>query len=106
MNTNIKLPEIIPNTKSSWAQFTIQLPESCNRTELQVRMKNKNIPTAIYYPIPIHCQTPYKNFPISSDNLKNTNVLSNNVISLPMHPYLTEKNIEYITQTLHDIIND
>ena len=106
LNTNIKLPEIIPNTKSSWAQFTIQLPESCNRDELQVRMKNKNIPTAIYYPIPIHCQTPYKDFPISSDNLKNTNILSNNVISLPMHPYLTAKNIEYITQTLHDIIND
>ena len=106
LNTNIKLPEIIPNTKSSWAQFTIQLPESCNRNKLQVRMKNKNIPTAIYYPIPIHCQTPYKDFPISSDNLKNTNVLSNNVISLPMHPYLTAKNIEYITQTLHDIIND
>ena len=106
LNTKIKLPEIIVNTKSSWAQFTIQLPESCNRNKLQVRMKNKNIPTAIFYPIPIHCQTPYKDFPISSDNLKNTNFLSNNVISLPMHPYLTAKNIEYITQTLHDIIND
>ena len=105
LNTNIKLPEIIPNAKSSWAQFTIQLPESCNRDELQLRLKNKNIPTAIYYPIPIHCQTPYKDFPISSDKLKNTNILSNNVISLPMHPYLTAKNIEYITQALHDIIN-
>ena len=105
LDTNIKLPKVLPNTKSSWAQFTIQLPENCNRDELQLKMKDKNIPTAIYYPIPIHCQTPYKDFPISSDNLKNTIILSNNVISLPMHPYLTTKNIEYITQSVHNILN-
>ena len=104
LNTNIKLPKVLPKTKSTWAQFTIQLPEGCNRDELQVKMKDKNIPTAIYYPIPIHCQIPYKSFPTSSDNLKKTNILSNNVISLPMHPYLTTKNIEYIAQSLHDIL--
>ena len=70
MNTNIKLPKVLPKTRSTWAQFTIQLPEGCNRDELQVKMKDKNIPTAIYYPIPIHCQIPYKSFPTSSDNLK------------------------------------
>ena len=106
LNTKIKLPKVISKTKSSWAQFTIQLPENCNRDELQVKMKDKSIPTAIYYPIPIHCQTPYKDFPISSDNLKNTNFLSKNVISLPMHPYLTIENIEYIASSLHDILNN
>ena len=106
LNTKIKLPKVLPKTRSTWAQFTIQLPEGCNRDELQVKMKDKNIPTAIYYPIPIHCQIPYKSFPTSSDNLKITNILSNNVISLPMHPYLTTKNIEYIAQSLHDILND
>jgi len=106
LNTNIELPKVLPQTRSTWAQFTIQLPEGCNRDELQVKMNDKNIPTAIYYPIPIHCQIPYKSFPTSSDNLKNTNILSNNVISLPMHPYLTTKNIEYIAQSLHDILND
>ena len=105
LNTNIKLPKVIPEARSTWAQFTIQLPEGCNRDKLQVKMKDKNIPTAIYYPIPIHCQIPYKSFPISSDNLKKTNILSNNVISLPMHPYLTKKNIEYVAQSLHDILN-
>ena len=57
-------------------------------------MKERNIPTAIYYPIPIHCQAPYKNFPISPDNLENTMKLSNCVISLPMHPYLSPENID------------
>ena len=106
LNTNIKLPKIIKNTNSSWAQFTIQLPLNCDREKFQKLMKERNIPTAIYYPIPIHCQSPYKNFPISSDNLKNTMELSNCVISLPMHPYLSTKDIEYISDTVDEIIKN
>ncbi len=106
LNTNIKLPHIIPEARSSWAQFTIQLPKNCDRGKIQFKMKEMNIPTAIYYPIPIHAQIPYKNFPKSPDNLENTNALSNNVISLPMHPYLTRENVEYISQSLHDILNN
>ncbi len=106
LNTNIKLPKLIKNTTSSWAQFTIQLPLDCNRVKFQSLMKQKKIPTAIYYPIPIHCQTPYKNFPISPDNLKNTIKLSKCVISLPMHPYLSSKDIDYISSTADDIIRN
>ena len=69
-------------------------------------MKEKKIPTAIYYPIPIHFQTPYKNFPISPDSLKNTVELSNSVISLPMHPYLSKKNIDYISITADEIVRN
>ena len=68
-------------------------------------MKEKNIPTAIYYPIPLHFQKPYKNFPTSSDQLINTVFLSNCVISLPMHPYLSLDDINYITQSVHEIID-
>ena len=106
LGTNITLPKIIKNTNSSWAQFTIQLPLSCNREKFQSLMKEKQIPTAIYYPIPIHCQAPYKNFPVSPDNLKNTMKLSNCVISLPMHPYLSPKNIDYISTTVDEIIRN
>ena len=106
LNTNIKLPKLIKNTNSSWAQFTIQLPLNSNREKFQILMKEKNIPTAIYYPIPIHYQTPYQNFPISPDNLKNTVELSNSVISLPMHPYLSKKNIDYISITVDEIVRN
>ena len=106
LNTNIKLPKLIKNTNSSWAQFTIQLPLNCNRENFQSQMKEKNVPTAIYYPIPIHCQAPYKSFPISPDNLKNTMKLSNCVISLPMHPYLSKKNIDYISITVDRVIKN
>ena len=106
LNTNIKLPKLLKDTNSSWAQFTIQLPSNCNREKFQSLMRDRNIPTAIYYPIPIHCQTPYNNFPISPDNLENTMKLSNCVISLPMHPYLSQKNVNYISNTLDEIIRN
>ena len=106
LNTAINLPKTLKNTNSSWAQFTIKLPPNCNREKFQALMREKNIPTAIYYPIPIHCQSPYKNFPISPDNLENTMTLSNSVISLPMHPYLSPKNVDYISNTVDEIIRN
>ena len=106
LDTNIELPKVILGAKSSWAQFTIKLPKNSDREYFQIKMKEKKIPTAIYYPIPIHCQKPYKKFPISSDNLTNTDILSKCVISLPMHPYLSFENIEYISKVAHEIINN
>ena len=106
LGTNIKLPKVISGATSSWAQFTIRLPLNCNREDFQIKMKEKGIPTAIYYPIPIHCQKPYNKFPISSDNLQNTNLLSKCVISLPMHAYLSFEDIEYISKVAHEIINN
>ena len=106
LKTNIKLPTVIPDATSSWAQFTIQLPIKYDRTKFQIKMKEKNIPTAIYYPIPLHCQKPYKNFPISSDDLENTNYLSKCVVSLPMHPYLSSENINYISEIVNEIIHN
>ena len=106
LKTKIKLPKTLANTTSSWAQFTIKLPSNCNREKFQSLMREKKIPTAIYYPIPIHCQSPYRNFPISPDDLKNTMNLSNSVISLPMHPYLSQKNVAYISKTVDEIIKN
>ena len=106
LKTKIKLPKTLENTTSSWAQFTIKLPSNCNREKFQSLMREKKIPTAIYYPIPIHCQSPYKNFPISPDDLKNTMNLSDSVISLPMHPYLSKKDVEYISKTVDEIIRN
>ena len=105
LNTNITLPKILSYVKSNWAQFTVVLPKTINRELLQKQMLLKNIPTAIYYPIPLHKQKPYKQYPVSIEGLKNTNYLSNNVLSLPIHPYLKQKEIEYITYNLDKMIS-
>ncbi len=105
LNTSITLPKILSYVKSSWAQFTVVLPKTIDRELLQKHMLLKNIPTAIYYPIPLHKQKPYKQNPVSIEGLKNTNYLSNNVLSLPMHPYLKQQEIEYITYNLDKMIS-
>jgi dTDP-4-amino-4,6-dideoxygalactose transaminase len=51
-------------------------------------LKTAGIPTAIYYPKPLHRQTAYRHFPIAGDGLPVSEQLADEVISLPMHPYL------------------
>ena len=102
LKLNIKLPLIKNKCLSSWAQYTIILPENIDRSKLQKELKSKDIPTAIYYPIPLNEHEPYKNFPISKSGLANTNYLARNVLSLPMHPYLTEDDIINISKNIHE----
>ena len=102
LKLNMKLPLIKNKCVSSWAQYTIILPENIDRSKLQEELKSKDIPTAIYYPIPLNEHEPYKSFPISKSGLANTNYLARNVLSLPMHPYLTEDDIINISKNIHE----
>ena len=102
LNLKIKLPLLKSKFISSWAQYTIILPDNINRDKLQESLKSKNIPTAVYYPIPLNEHKPYKNYPVSKSGLINTNYLARNVLSLPMHPYLSEDDIIYISKNIYE----
>ena len=104
LNVSIRLPEIHKNFKSSWAQYTIILPENINRDKLQEYLKSKKIPTAVYYPIPLNEHKPYSKYPVSKSGLDITYHLSKNVLSLPMHPYLKEDDIIYISENINNFI--
>ena len=104
LNLDIELPKINKNLKSSWAQYTILLPENINRDRLQEYLKSKNIPTAVYYPIPLNEHIPYNKYPVSKSGLDVTYYLSKNVLSLPMHPYLEEDVIIYISENINNFI--
>ena len=106
LNTKTSLPLVCSEKENSWAQFTIILPELVNRDLLQKKLLEKGIPTAVYYPIPLHKQKPYQRYHSSLDLLKNTIYLCKNVISLPMHPYLTQNEVSYICKNFHVIINE
>ena len=79
-------PRVIQGGRSVWAQYTIEVEK---RDALQDHLREKGIPTAVYYPIPIHEQDFAVNYPRSPDGLPNTMAASQHVMSLPMHPYLT-----------------
>ena len=82
------IPELSATATSSWAQYVIRLPKGTNRQAVQDSMRKDGVPTAVYYPRPMHTQKPYLHFPISRDDLKVTEALAADVLALPMHPYL------------------
>ena len=102
LKINIKFPLLKSKFVSSWAQYTIILPDNINRYKFQEDLKSKNIPTAVYYPIPLNKHKPYKNYPVSKSGLTNTNYLARRVLSLPMHPYLSEDDIIYISKNIYE----
>ena len=106
LNLGIKLPSVTENINSSWAQYTLILPEHINRNKLQEHLKSKKIPTAVYYPIPLNMHKPYSKYPVSKSGLKETNYLSKHVLSLPMHPYLKEDEVIYISNNLNNFIKN
>lgn len=92
----IKLPRIPENYLSSFAQYTIQLTNPEKRDELQSSLKEKGIPTMVYYPKPMHNQEAFGPESGAYDSCENTLKLCKSVLSLPMHPYLTESDIKNV----------
>ena len=84
-SNRIVVPRVIDGAQSVWAQYTIVVED---RARLQCDLKDENIPTAVYYPIPLGRQRAYAHFPSVPTPVSDT--LSANVVSLPMHPYLDE----------------
>jgi UDP-2-acetamido-2-deoxy-ribo-hexuluronate aminotransferase len=82
----VGVPSVIEGGRSVWAQFTI---ETDQRDALGAHLKAAGVPTAVYYPIPIHRQRPYARFP-APGGLPVTDAKAARVISLPMHPYLDD----------------
>jgi dTDP-4-amino-4,6-dideoxygalactose transaminase len=93
-------PVIPAGCASSWAQYTVRLPRGTDRAAVQARMQADGIPTAIYYPRPLHLQTAYRDFPADPRGLAASEQAAARVLSLPMHPYLTETDQERVVVSL------
>jgi UDP-2-acetamido-2-deoxy-ribo-hexuluronate aminotransferase len=81
------VPDVPAGNISNWAQYTI---EHDDRDALAAHLKTQGVPTAVYYPIPMHLQPAYARFPQGAGGLPVTERLMNRVISLPMHSDLDE----------------
>jgi dTDP-4-amino-4,6-dideoxygalactose transaminase len=93
------VPEIAPGSSSIWAQYTIRLA-SGRRDQLAAALKSEGIPTAVYYPIPLHRQEPYRRFPLADGGAPVSERLAEEVISLPMHAYLDETTQDRIVEAV------
>jgi len=81
-------PALIAGATSAWAQYTIQVE---NRSAVQAALQEHGVPTAVYYPMPMHLQQAYKPYGGGEGALPVSEELSSTVLSLPMHPYLDEE---------------
>ena len=85
----VTVPAVPADLTSVWAQYTIRVAGG-RRAALAAALKDDGIPTAIYYPIPLHRQVAYRQYPVGRSGLAVSDRLADEVISLPMHPYLDE----------------
>ena len=81
-------PAVIEGGVSTWAQYVI---EHADRDGLAAHLKTQGVPTAVYYPVPMHLQAPYAHFPRSPAGLPVSEAKAKTVLALPMHPYLADE---------------
>lgn len=93
-NPEVQAPTVLPHNTSVWAQYTIQI---VNRETAQARLKDAGIPTAVHYPIPLNKQPA---LPDCVTHLPVGDAVAQKVLSVPMHPYLDERNIQRIAHAL------
>ena len=96
LNGVVKTPTVPEGYYSSWAQYTLQLESEEQRAGLQAALKALDIPTAIYYPIPMHQQTAFKYLNPDDNRCPVSERIAKTVLSLPIHPYLSEKDQDAI----------
>jgi dTDP-4-amino-4,6-dideoxygalactose transaminase len=94
-SNRITVPRLIDGVTSTWAQYTIQVPD---RPKLQDDLKADGIPTAVYYPIPMSKQTGYAKYPAAPT--PNAEKVGKYVVSLPFHPYLDEATQDKIVEAV------
>lgn len=96
----VRVPRVIEGGVSVWAQYTI---ETADRDGLAAHLRGEGVPTAVYYPIPLHRQAPYAAYP-SPGGLPVTDAAAGRVLSLPMHAYLEPETQDRIIAAVRNYV--
>jgi UDP-2-acetamido-2-deoxy-ribo-hexuluronate aminotransferase len=94
-------PNITEGNVSAWAQYTIQVE---NREELQGALKEKGIPTAVHYPLPLYRQPAFSNLGTDPGAFPNSEEASGRVMSLPMHPYFDDSAVRRVISSIGTLL--
>lgn len=101
----VEIPVIPKGFYSSWAQYTIKLPDMWERDHLKKYLGGKGIPSMVYYPKLMHQQGAFKDYySISNENEERD--LCGRVLSLPIHPYMIEKEAQYVVDSIIGFLNN
>lgn len=86
--------------KSAWAQYSVMARDAEAKAELQARLKEQGVPTAVYYPKPLHLQAAFSYLGYKAGDFPVSEACSERIFSLPMHPYLKEEEIDRICECI------
>jgi dTDP-4-amino-4,6-dideoxygalactose transaminase len=93
----VQIPITPKNMGHAYGLYTIGCPGG-KRDELIQALQANGVPTNVYYRKPLHLQPAYSQFPRASSKLKNAELACSKVLSLPMHPYLSDAQVEYVCE--------
>ena len=97
LDQDVKVPEILPHNLSVFAQYCI-LAE--NRDGLQQHLKERDIPTAIHYPKPLHLQPAFSGLGYKEGDFPVSEKICQNILALPMHPFMLEEEQHFIVESI------
>ena len=101
LGDEVSTPTVKADRTSVWAQYTIRVK---NRKLLQASLKEKGIPTAVHYPIPMHLQECFGYLGYKKGDFPISEMCADEVMSLPMNPYLSKEEIEYVTTNILKLV--
>ena len=100
LKDKVVTPKVPSGYLSSWAQYTILLKNSEERSKVQSKLKENGIPSMIYYPRGMHQQQAFKNLGLKDSDYPNAIEATKRVLSLPMHPYMKKEDVELICSVI------
>jgi UDP-2-acetamido-2-deoxy-ribo-hexuluronate aminotransferase len=100
---SIVTPRLASGCTSVYAQYTVEVPQ---REKVEAAMKARGIPTAVHYPIPLHLQPVFANLNYRAGDFPASERAGERVLSLPMHPYLSEADQDRVVQALKEAVRD
>ena len=100
-----ELPVVPKGYLSSWAQYTVKVPENMDRAVVQKALATHDVPTMVYYPRPMHEQPAFKDLGLSLDGCPVTVDLCSRVLSLPMGPYMTHKDVQQVATAFKELLS-
>ena len=100
----VTIPARVPHSTSAWAIYAVLLRDGAQRDQVQGRLREAGVPTAIYYPRPLHHQPAYRDhhdgaaLPVSED-------LAQRIMALPIHPDLSEAQLDHICRSVREAVS-
>ena len=104
INKKFISPYIPDKYFSSWAQYSILIPKDLKKDEIMKKLSVKDIPTMVYYKIPVHLQKGYLKYGYKRGDFQISEETSEKIVSIPMYPYISRENQNIIINTLNSVV--